>query len=32
MRKQLTDEDHEGILRYAQNYLEYKEQYRREMK
>jgi carbonic anhydrase/acetyltransferase-like protein (isoleucine patch superfamily) len=30
-RKHLTDEDHEGILRYARNYLEYKEQYRREM-
>jgi len=29
-RKQLADEDHEGILRYARNYLEYKEQYRRE--
>jgi len=32
MRKQLTDEDREGILRYARNYLEYKEQYRRELK
>ncbi|HZU22147.1 MAG TPA: gamma carbonic anhydrase family protein [Terriglobales bacterium] len=31
-RKQLSDEDHEGILRYARNYLEYKEQYRSEMK
>jgi len=29
-RKQLTHDDREGILRYARNYLEYKEQYRRE--
>lgn len=29
-RKRLTDEDQEGILRYAKNYLEYKEQYLRE--
>ena len=28
--KQLTDDDREGILRYARNYLEYKEQYRLE--
>ena len=31
-RKQLTEEDREGILRYARNYLEYKEQYRKELK
>lgn len=30
MRKQLNDGEQEGILRYARNYLEYKEQYRRE--
>jgi len=29
-RKQLGDEDQEMILRYARNYLEYKEQYLRE--
>lgn len=29
-RKQLADEDREGILRYARNYLEYKEQYKKE--
>ncbi|HZQ90730.1 MAG TPA: gamma carbonic anhydrase family protein [Terriglobales bacterium] len=31
-RKELTDADQEGILRYARNYLDYKEQYMREMK
>ena len=29
-RKELTDADQEGILRYAKNYLEYKEQYKQE--
>ena len=31
MRKQLTADDREGILRYARNYLEYKEQYRKQV-
>ncbi|MBV8205825.1 MAG: gamma carbonic anhydrase family protein [Acidobacteria bacterium] len=30
LRRQLTGEDQEGILRYARNYLEYKEQYQKE--
>jgi len=31
-RKKLSPEEQEGILRYARNYLEYKEQYLRERK
>ena len=32
MRKQLTDEDQETILRYGRNYQGYREQYLAEMK
>ena len=29
-RRELSDEDQEGILRYARNYIDYKNQYLRE--